>query len=164
MTSGKQSKRLRHAAANHTPNLPSTTQQPTPVTAVAERQDEFPFVRSEIFHGPLPPPETLAQYKLIDPTFAERIVIMAEREQRHRHEYETRPQTGEARAQWMLFGLGVMALIAAVPISIYSNAAAGAGMGLGAILTPVAAKIWMAREKKQSDDDAKGRAKEKPAP
>jgi uncharacterized membrane protein len=41
------------------------------------------------FSGPLPPPESLAEYEQISPGFADRIVTMAEKEQIHRHESET---------------------------------------------------------------------------
>jgi uncharacterized membrane protein len=37
------------------------------------------------FSGPLPPPETLAEYDQISPGFANRIITMAEKEQVHRH-------------------------------------------------------------------------------
>ncbi len=45
----------------------------------------------EVVHhsGPLPRAADLASYNDIDPTFAERIVQMAEREQRHRHSLPT---------------------------------------------------------------------------
>lgn len=40
----------------------------------------------EIFHGPLPPPDSLKQYEQILPGIAERIVAMAEQEQKTRLE------------------------------------------------------------------------------
>ena len=46
------------------------------------------LVREEvhtIFVGPLPPPEELAKYNEVDPGLANRIVLMAEGEQKHRH-------------------------------------------------------------------------------
>jgi len=42
--------------------------------------------KQEIFSGPLPKPETLAQYEQIKPGFAERLILMAEKEQKERHE------------------------------------------------------------------------------
>ena len=42
------------------------------------------------FSGPLPHPEILRQYDLIVPGFAERILIMAEKESENRHQNETR--------------------------------------------------------------------------
>ena len=40
------------------------------------------------FSGPLPPPESLAQYDKIVPGAAERIISMAEKEMEHRHKNE----------------------------------------------------------------------------
>ncbi len=40
--------------------------------------------------GPLPPPEALARFNEIVPDGANRIMVMAEAEQRHRMEYESR--------------------------------------------------------------------------
>lgn len=40
------------------------------------------------FAGPLPPPESLAQYDKIVPGAAERIIAMAEKEMEHRHKNE----------------------------------------------------------------------------
>lgn len=82
-------------------------------------------------------------------------MVMAETEQHERHEDDKESRRGEARAQWMLFSLGVVALVVAVPIAIWSNAAAGAVVGLGAILSPVAAKIWYQKANKSSDDKDK---------
>jgi uncharacterized membrane protein len=43
---------------------------------------------SKSFSGPLPSPESLAEYEQISPGFADRIVKMAEKEQVHRHEQD----------------------------------------------------------------------------
>jgi len=45
---------------------------------------------TQVYQGHLPPPDMLQQFNLIDPTFANRIVTMAEKEQQNRHENETR--------------------------------------------------------------------------
>jgi len=44
--------------------------------------------KSHIFQGPIPPPESLAQYNQIVPGSAERIIKMAENEMQFRHNYE----------------------------------------------------------------------------
>jgi uncharacterized membrane protein len=40
----------------------------------------------QTYLGPIPDPTTLAGYNQIDPTFAERVMLMAEKEQQHRHQ------------------------------------------------------------------------------
>ena len=45
-------------------------------------------VQGTSFSGPLPPPEILAKYDAVVPGCADRIVAMAERNQKHRHEME----------------------------------------------------------------------------
>jgi len=87
-------------------------------------------VLTESFHsGPLPSPEYLAKYKAIEPSFAERIVQMAEREQLATHEqtrrigllHERDQEESRARldalvkyrfrGQWMGFALAAAGLV-----------------------------------------------------
>lgn len=51
------------------------------------------------FQGPIPPPELLGQYNAIIPDAAERILAMAERENRHRHEQESQALQANIAAQ-----------------------------------------------------------------
>ncbi|MFZ4414577.1 MAG: DUF2335 domain-containing protein [Bacteroidales bacterium] len=46
--------------------------------------------KHEMFSGPIPHPELLQQYNLIDATFANRILSMAEDEAKNRHRNESR--------------------------------------------------------------------------
>lgn len=46
------------------------------------------FQEAKYFAGPLPEPQTLFEYNQVDPTAADRIIGMAEREAQHRHETE----------------------------------------------------------------------------
>lgn len=48
------------------------------------------FVQETVFQGPLPPPEILAGYERVLPGAADRIISMAEMNQRHRHGLEAR--------------------------------------------------------------------------
>ena len=43
-------------------------------------------VFQQTYQGPIPDPATLSAYNQIDNTFAERVMVMAEKEQTHRHE------------------------------------------------------------------------------
>lgn len=64
------------------------------------------------FHsGPLPDPETLAGYETILSGAAERIMLMAELEQRHRHRQEGRMVAGEYLVR-LIGQLGAMIAIA----------------------------------------------------
>lgn len=49
----------------------------------------------KIHHGPLPAPEDLQRYDQLLPGAAERIITMAEVEQRHRHEQESKAISSE---------------------------------------------------------------------
>lgn len=62
--------------------------------------------------GPLPPPETLRQYDEIVPDGAERIMVMAEKEQAHRHHMN---HCEESRATLGIFSsLGIVIVFAGV--------------------------------------------------
>lgn len=62
--------------------------------------------------GPLPDPETLKAYDLVNPTFAERIVAMAEGDARH-------VQRLERRAQWMLFAENIGSRILGLVFALF---------------------------------------------
>lgn len=50
---------------------------------------------SQSYRGPIPPPAMLGQYDEVSPGFADRIVAMAENEQKHRHGLESLAVEGE---------------------------------------------------------------------
>lgn len=53
----------------------------------------------QVFSGPLPPPNVLAGYNNVVPNAAERIVAMAESEQKHRHAVEAAAVNANIAAQ-----------------------------------------------------------------
>ena len=59
--------------------------------------EEIKAIATSVFSGPLPPPRMMEQYNLIDPTFANRILQIAEREQAHRHGMDKRMIEGQFR-------------------------------------------------------------------
>jgi uncharacterized membrane protein len=63
------------------------------------------FHRS-IYQGPLPPPEILKGYDLVNPGFAERVMAMAERQSQHRIELERTVVIGDHKKSWLGLGLG----------------------------------------------------------
>lgn len=84
-----------------------------------DRRKMEAIIMERRFSGPLPPPEFLAAYKEILPDSPERILSMAEKEQRHRHEIETivvnKTMKQRSAGQWLGFSLallfGIMALV-----------------------------------------------------
>lgn len=78
--------------------------------------------REEFFSGPLPPPQHLDRYEKVLPGAAERIVAMAEREQRHRHGWENKHlwfDGVQGVGGQLLGGLVLVALIAAAVYCAY---------------------------------------------
>lgn len=63
----------------------------------------------EFSSGPLPPPQFFQAYEATLPGAAERILAMAEREQKSRH-------VREARGQWMAFLLALLGLLGGVAL------------------------------------------------
>lgn len=73
-------------------------QSPERISVDASSQSESPYQGSlvafeETFLGPLPPPETLAQYEQVLPGSAERIMVMAENQAEHRQSLEETVKT-----------------------------------------------------------------------
>ena len=89
------------------PEVVSNTQAPS---RISKRRSTL-----SVFRGPLPPAEELAKYNQIIPDGADRIMVMAEKEQGHRQNMESivvnsvSSQTG--RAQWFAFSMSISALI-----------------------------------------------------
>lgn len=92
----------------------------TPVQRGELRQVLRAAFISERHAGPLPDPRSLERYRDLIPNGAERIMAMAEREQRHRHDMEKREQALLERSEQhdfvitrrgQVFGLGVCLLV-----------------------------------------------------
>ena len=86
------------------------TQTKKPVSDVLQRA-EMEHVCFAIEHrsGPIPSPEDLAKYKQIDPELVNRIVSMAEAQQRHRHDRDIKVVTTDCLLKkWgQIFALAV---------------------------------------------------------
>lgn len=57
---------------------------------VTSTRQVITHIQGSVFQGPLPPPETLQGYENILPGAADRIIMMAEKNQAHRHSLEAR--------------------------------------------------------------------------
>lgn len=60
-----------------------------------EVKEALMVMRSEMYSGPIPPPEALARYEEIQPGAADRILKMAEKQQDHRMALETKAIGGQ---------------------------------------------------------------------
>ena len=107
----------------------------------------------EIFKGPLPPPSILKQYNTIDPTFADRIVKMAESEQEHRKNMDIRSLEGQFRERRIgqVFGLiiGTIAIVGGVVASLSGAEISGGFIGFGGVIGLVAVFVIGRRTKKK---------------
>lgn len=84
----------------------------------------------EFSSGPLPPPRFFQAYEATLPGAAERILAMAEREQKSRH-------VREARGQWMAFLLALLGLLGGVALVYWDKSLEG----LAAMVVSVAIVI-----------------------
>ncbi len=77
---------------------------------------------AEMYSGPLPPPRMLAQYQEIIPDAANRIIIMAETQQKHRHEMESALLFGDITRsdRGLLFGFILFAMLGGGSILLLS--------------------------------------------
>lgn len=94
------------------------------------------------FSGPLPPPEALEHYERVLPGGAERIIAMAEREQKHRHGVEQR--TSRVGAWIGPVGLVFAFLLAALALggSIWLISNGHSVSGLVIAISEVIALSW----------------------
>lgn len=89
--------------------------------------------------GPIPAPDSLAKYETIIPGSAERILVMAEKEQNHRHEIEEKTakrQSGLAMISTVFAFISVLALISLVA---YAISRGNYNTALAAVISAIAA-------------------------
>ncbi|MGL1957864.1 MAG: DUF2335 domain-containing protein [Colwellia sp.] len=111
---------------------------------------------SKQYSGPLPPPEMLHDYDMVNAGFAERIVSMAEKEQGHRHSLENIAVNGainkDKRSQmYALFCIIFLSILCGGLIYL-GHDTAGTVLG-GATLVSLAA-LFITGKRKESEDDA----------
>lgn len=88
-----------------------------------EVKEALMVMRSEMYSGPIPPPEALARYEEIQPGAADRILTMAEKQQEHRMALETKAIGGQVdqskRGQLFGFILVFVCIAVAVFFAVY---------------------------------------------
>jgi uncharacterized membrane protein len=103
--------------------------------------------------GPLPAPNVLLEYDKNHPGFAERIMVMAEKEQSHRHVQESsivqadivvnkEILTERKRGQYLAFGIAVIAISAGTYAGINGASLAGSIIGGGGVVGLVSAFLY----------------------
>lgn len=95
--------------------------------------------------GPLPAPETLAEYSAIIPNGAERIMLMAEKQLEHRMKMENKVIGGQMLqsniGQFLAFFIGLAALVASTYCIVLDHEWAGSILGIGGLTGLVTAFI-----------------------
>ena len=109
-------------------------------------QAQIAFGQVAIRSGPLPDPHTLAEYERLLTNSANRIFLMAEKDQQFNHTFQLREQAMRARTMFFgqIFGflLGLAALAAAILLSFNGKSLSGAAIFLGAVATLIATAVW----------------------
>lgn len=114
------------------------------------------LVVSQHMHaGPIPDPETLFRYNEIIPNGADRIMSMAENQQKHRLDIEKRVVRSNNVQSYLgqIFGflIGLGALGAAVYMTLHDKPWPGGVLGLGAIAGLVS--VFVIGKKMQAGED-----------
>ena len=113
------------------------------------------YLEAQSFQGPLPPPSLFGQYEQILPGSADRILILAEKEQSHRHKWESdvlvAQKSDVGRGQWMGFGLGMAGLIVAFFCSYFGFPVVAAA-SIGTVLAGIVTAFLKGRPNAEKDD------------
>lgn len=76
-------------------------------------------IRSEVFSGPIPPPEALARYEEIQSGAADRIIKMAEKQQDHRMSLEKKAIGGQIDQSKRGQIFGFVAILLCIGVAIF---------------------------------------------
>src|SRR3989344_8200747 len=132
---------------NGNKNLPNHSNQ----QGVVVRQTQ---TQTQMFSGPLPPPEALKKFDEVVPGAAERIIKMAEEQSAHRKELEKKVIDSDiARSKWgqvLGFVIAIAGLAVSAIIVVYGNAIAGGIIGVGTLASLVG--VFMYGSKTRSEE------------
>lgn len=114
--------------------------------------------QSRMHIGPIPSPEVLAEYNQIDPTFANRILIMAEQQSLHRQVIEKKIVNSGTRDSLIgiVFGflIGIITLIVSLILGLNGRTIESSLLGVGGLGSLVSVFIYGTRQKdKENDED-----------
>lgn len=105
---------------------------------------EMKVVHEEAYQGPLPHPDLLKKFEEITPGAAERILLMAEKEQQHRHQLEIEIVTKENnnikseislknKGLFCAFILALLIIVGGIYLLMTNKSLEGFGLILGTI-------------------------------
>ncbi len=108
------------------------------------------------YSGPLPDPQTLADYKEVDPRFPDAILSAFQQQSSHRQEMERRYMTGSERranlGQWLGTGLLLSGVVSGVILTLNDHDVTG-GITLGASLAVGALSYVFGDYRKKNSED-----------
>lgn len=109
-----------------------------------EKSDNLSVVEAKYaFSGPIPPPEAMERYERVVPGAADRIISMAETEQKHRHAYEEKEQSNSYRVICVTVIFAFMALIIVCGIVVFAIIRGMEGTAIATILGAVASIVGL---------------------
>jgi uncharacterized membrane protein len=94
-------------------------------------------MRREMFSGPLPPPDILQKYNEVIPDAANRILLMAEKEQEHRFSLKDRSFKYVGRGQTLALIIALSGLGCAGVLGYFGNQVAASVVGGVSLVTMV---------------------------
>ncbi|SER72640.1 Uncharacterized membrane protein [Vreelandella subterranea] len=121
--------------------------------------------QSLTYSGPLPPSSEMQRYEAITPGAADRILVMAEQQQRHRHEQESKENDANLRiaesniraqdaniseikrGQWMAYSLCAGFIVTTLVLGLNGQEVTASTLGLGGIVA--LATVFIKVRKKQ---------------
>ncbi len=120
----------------------------------------------KVSSGPIPNPETLAQYDKVYPGLAKTIVTAFEAEYQKRHRLETRTLEADIeampldhadirRGQWLGFIICIVGLISGAILVYLGHDAAGAAIGGGSLASLLAAYLRNSPGQQEKTTEAK---------
>lgn len=117
--------------------------------------------RSELFLGPIPPPDLLAKYDKIIPNGADRILRLAEQQQNHRHYLEKTVIESDVRRSNKGLLLGFCLVLVLGVGGIYLASQGQSVFGLAIVLGPLAGLatvfVYVRNSRKRELDETRGK-------
>ena len=89
--------------------------------------------------GPMPDPASLERYDHVVPGSAERILVMAEKEQQHRHDLEKATARRRSRLAMTSTVFAFLCVLSLIGLVVYAIYAGSYGTALATVITAIAA-------------------------
>ena len=89
--------------------------------------------------SPIPDPSSLERYNHVVPGSAERILVMAEKEQQHRHDLEDASARRRSRLAVMAIVFAFICVLSLIGLVVYAIYTGSYGTALATVITAIAA-------------------------